>query len=256
MNPPIVFIHGMFMNPKSWDNWRQYFEKSGYETHAPAWPYHEGDPAQLQRQIHPLLGKLTLDEVISAMETYLAKLPQKPVLVGHSMGGLIVQVLVAKGLAQAGICIDSAAPNGMLSFEWSFLKSNLPVLNPLAGDKPFVMDERHFHYAFCNTLTPDQARQALADFAVPESRNVARSSTGKAGKIDVSKPHAPLLFIAGENDHIVPASLNEKNYRAYTDKTSRTDFKLFANRDHFICGEPGWQEVAGYVANWIPESAA
>jgi pimeloyl-ACP methyl ester carboxylesterase len=248
---PIVFIHGMFMNPQSWEGWIRFFEQRGYSCSAPTWPFHEGDPSTLRSSIPEALGKLKLHEVAAVFEKQIRALPEKPILIGHSMGGLITQLLVANDLAAAGICIDSAAPNGMLVAKWSFFKSNLPVINALKGSTPVLLSKKQFQYAFCNTMSEAESNAVWENYVVPESRNVARSSSGKDGKIDVTKPHAPLLFIAGENDHIIPAALNRKNHKAYTDRNSVADFKEFPGRTHFICGQQGWEEVATHVADWI-----
>lgn len=105
--------------------------------------------------------------------------------------------------------------------------------------------------AFCNTMTLEETEAVYKKFVVQDSRNVIRTSIKKDGKIDFNKPHAPLLFIAGEKDHLIPSSLNYKNYKSYKDKNSRTDFKEFPGRTHFICGQPNWEEVAEYISKWI-----
>jgi esterase/lipase len=151
----------------------------------------------------------------------------------------------------AGICIDPAPPKGIISFKWSFLKANLPTVNPFKGNSVCIPTVKWFHYAFCNTMTLTQTKIEYNIFVVPESRNIARSSTKTDGKIDFRKPHLPLLIIAGEKDHIIPASLNKKNFIAYKDKTSKTDFKEFQGRTHYICGQENWEEVADYIYNWI-----
>ena len=107
------------------------------------------------------------------------------------------------------------------------------------------------HYAFCNTLTLEQTEIEYNEFVVPESRNIPRSFIKNESKIDFSKPHNPLLIIAGEKDHIIPSSLNKKNFEAYKDKKSKTDFKEFAGRTHYICGQENWEEVATYISDWI-----
>jgi pimeloyl-ACP methyl ester carboxylesterase len=256
MSLDIVFVHGMFMNPKSWGDWSKFFTAKGHRCHAPAWPFHEGEPSALRASVPEGLGKLTLGEVVDALGKHVGGLGSKPVVVGHSMGGLITQRLVAQGRARAGVCIDSAPPKGVFTLSLSFLKSNLPVVNPLAGDAPYVMPPEHFHYTFCNTMTPDQSRAVYDAYAVPESRNVARGPTTDDGAIDFAKPHAPLLFIAGERDNIVPAALNRKNHAAYTDAGSRHDFKEFPGRTHWICGQEGWEEVATFVAEWIASATS
>jgi len=247
----IVFVHGMFMNPSCWADWRGYFGAKGYECHAPPYPFHDGDPATLRMNVDPRLGRLTFPEVVKSISDFIDTLPEQPILIGHSMGGLIVQKLIEDRRGVAGVCIDSAPPKGVTSFEWSFLWANLPTINPLKGPRPCVPSVGWFHYAFCNTMTLTETAIAYERFVVPESRNVPRSSTKSGGAINFTAPHAPLLFIAGEKDHIIPASLNRKNFEAYTDRSSRTDFKVFDGRTHYICAQAGWEEVAGYVADWV-----
>lgn len=247
----IVFIHGLFQNPQSWENWKKYFEAKGYTCYTPAYPYHSGKPADLRNSIDPLLGKLTFQKVIDTLASFIDSLPEKPILIGHSMGGLAVQKLMAMNKGVVGICIDSAPPKGVFSFKWSFLKANLPTINPLKGNSVCVPSVKWFQYAFCNTMTLEQTQKEYDLYLVPESRNIARSSTGKDGKIDFKKPHSPMLFIAGEKDHIIPSSLNRKNFEAYKDKNSKRDFIEFPGRTHYICGQENWEDVAAYCESWL-----
>jgi len=247
----IVFIHGLFMNPKSWESWIKYFEDKGFKCYAPAYPFHEGEPIELRKNINPKLGHLTFAEIVERFVTFIDNIPEKPILIGHSMGGLVVQKLIGMNKGIAGICIDSAPPKGLFSLKWSFLKANLPTINPLKGNSVCLPDIKWFHYAFCNTISIEQTQKEFNKFVVPESRNIPRSSTSNEGKIDFHKPHNPLLIIAGEKDNIIPSSLNKKNYQAYSDKNSIIDFKIFTNRTHYICGMQEWEEVAEYIFNWL-----
>lgn len=242
----------MFQNPKSWNKWVDFFAQRGYTCIAPAWPLHAGEPREL-RENPPLgLGDLKLDDVVTEIETLVLKNDQ-PIVIGHSVGGLIVQLLLSRNVASMGIAIDSIAPNAMIDFDWGFFKNSATIANPLKGDEPIYMDAKTFHSSFANTLTERDAEQAFYEFATHDSRNVLRDCMGSAGKIDLVLPHNPLLFIAGEKDEIVPPSLNEKNYKAYTYSGSVTTYREFPGRSHFICGEPGWEEVAQYVYQWIQE---
>ena len=249
----VVFIHCLFMNPKCWDSWIKYYETKGYRCYAPAYQFHEGEPAELRRNINPDLGNLTFGQVINSLTEFIDKLPEEPILIGHSIGGLAVQKLVGLNKGVAGICIDPAPPMGLFSTKWSFLKANLPTINPLKGNSVFLPDIKWFQYAFCNTMSIEQTEIEYNRFVVPESRNIARSSTMKDGRIDFRKPHNPLLIIAGEKDNIVPSSLNKKNFEAYKDKNSRTDFREFAGRTHYICGQQNWEEVALYIKEWLED---
>ena len=247
----IVFIHGLFMNPKSWEPWLKYFKTKGFTCYAPAYPFHAGDPVGLRKNRNAALGNLTFGQVIHSLVEFIDKLPEKPILVGHSMGGLAVQKLIELNKGVAGICIDTAPPKGIFSFRWSFLKANLPTINPLKGNSVCLPGVKWYQYAFCNTMTLEQTKIEYIKFVVPESRNIPRSSTKNEGKIDFNKPHNPLLIIAGEKDHIIPSSLNRKNFEAYTDKGSRIDFMQFPGRTHYICGQQNWEEVADYINGWI-----
>lgn len=251
MTRDVVFIHGMFMSHRSWGNWVEFFTARGFRCHSPAWPGHEGEPADLRRSPPEILRKLTLGDVVQFHRTFIAGLGEKPLLVGHSVGGLITQRLINEGLAVAGAALDSAPPQGIFAAKWSFLKSNLPVVNPLAGDAPYLFTLEQFHYAFCNTLTLDETRAVYDRYVVPESRNVARSVAGPDGKIDFARPHAPLLLIGGERDNIVPWELNQKNFAAYRHAESTTEFKLFPGRTHYLCGQEGWEEIARFVHDWL-----
>lgn len=256
MSSTIVFIHGMFLTPKSWERWIAFFETRGYRCLAPAWPLHEGEAAILREQVPPGLGELGLDTVIDHFAQIAAGEADKPILIGHSMGGLIVQQLVARGLGTAGVCISSLAPNMMLSLDWGFFRNSVAIMNPLMGHKPFIMSVEMFHHNFCNTLTGDEARAAFDDFVVHESRKVLRDGMGHAGHLELNRPHAPLLFIAGERDVMIPDQLNRKNAEAYTDSGSISDFQDFAGRDHFICNEPGWQGPASFIEGWLEANVA
>ena len=247
----IVFIHGIFANSMIWEPWIKFFKAKGYQCYAPSYPYHEGNPVELRKDVNKRLGKLTFKVVTESLSVFIDNLPEKPILIGYSMGGLAVQKLIEKNKGLAGICIASAPPTGIISFKWSFIRSNLPVINPLKGNSICTPSIKWFHYAVCNTFTFEQTKIEYDKFIVPESRNVPRGSIKKEGKINFEKPHKPLLFIAAEKDHIIPASLVRKNYKAYKSKSSRIEFKEFKGRTHYICGQKNWVEVAVFINNWI-----
>jgi pimeloyl-ACP methyl ester carboxylesterase len=247
----LVFIHGLFMNPKSWQTWMSYFEAKGYRSYAPSYPFHEGEPSELRKDISPQLARLTFEQVIASLVSFIDKIPEQPIFIGHSMGGLAVQRLIELGKGAAGICIDTAPPKGIFTYKWSFIRANLPTVNPLKGDSVFLPSVSWYRYAFCNTMSLEQTEIEYNKFVVPESRKLARSSASNQGKVDFMKPHKPLLFIAGEKDHIVPSSLNKKNFEAYKDTGSRKDFRQFPGRTHYICGQPNWEEIAQYCLDWI-----
>lgn len=247
----IVLIHGMFMNPLCWEKWIPHYEARGYKVIAPAWPRRDRSVEEL-RKAHPdpELPKLKLNDIVEQMVSVIQALDEKPAIMGHSMGGLVVQLLLQHDLAVAGVAIDPAPPAGVFTTEWSFIKSNMPAINPFLLNQPVMMRFEHFQYAFANTLPLNEQRDAYDRYMVPESRGVPTSSLGAAGKVDFQRPRRPLLITAGEKDHIIPASLNRSNYNKYKG-TFVTDFKEFAGRDHFLIASRGWEEIADYCLNWL-----
>lgn len=251
MKPKIIFIHGMFLNPRCWENWMPYFEALGYPCEAPAWPLHDGEPVELRQQLPPGLGKLTLLELHLHYRDIIHKETSPPVVIGHSLGGLLAQKLMAEGIVRAGVGICSVAPNRMLAADWGFLRNSASITNPFAGDDPYLMTPEGFHQNFANTLNDAESLSAFERYAVHESRQVLRDILGNEGEITMNAPHAPLLLIGAEKDEIIPNSLVRRNAHAYSDERSHTEYAEFTGRGHFICGEPGWEEVAGKIANWL-----
>jgi len=251
----IVLIHGMFMNPLCWENWIPRYQAKGYKVVAPAWPGRD-QPIEMLRKNHPDpgLAKLKLTDVVDQMAKIIKSLDEKPAIIGHSMGGLVVQLLLQQDMAVAGVAIDPAPPLGVFTASFSFLKSNLPAINPFLLNRPALMSFEHFQYAFVNTLPLIEQQAAYDRYVVPESRRVPTQSLTAAAKVDFKKPHPPLLITAGEKDHIIPASLNRTNFNKYKASPSQTDFKEFARRDHFLIGERGWEEVADYTLAWLEKA--
>jgi pimeloyl-ACP methyl ester carboxylesterase len=249
----IVFIHGMYMNNLCWEHWVEYFGSKGYKCLAPAWPGRD-QPVDTLRTLHPdpQLGKLTLSMVIESVIDAIKSLNEKPVLIGHSMGGLVVQVLLQKDLAAAGVAIDSAPPRGVFSTKWPFLRSNWPHITPFVSQgSPIEMSFERFQYTFVNMLPLRDQWAAYHRYVVPESRRVPRGSL--TARVDFRKAHAPLLFIAGSSDNLIPASLTRSNHARYRKSPSVTDFKEFSGRTHFTIGQQGWEEVADYVFGWLSD---
>lgn len=252
INRDVVFIHGLHENAHSWNLWKVYFEQKGYTCHTPDYPYHSGNPSCLRQNPNPNLASLRFRDIVAHCSNFIDTLSNKqPILIGHSMGGLVVQKLIAEKKGTMGICITTASPKGILSLKWSFVKSNLGTVNPLMGNSIFLGSKAWFHYAICNTLTREQSDKIYENAVIPEGRNIPRSSRLQDGKIDFNKPHRPILFISAEKDHIIPMRLNIKNFNAYKDTNSIKEFKCFEGKSHCLCVADGWEEIADFVSEWI-----
>lgn len=247
----IVLIHGLFVNNTSWANWKTYFENQGYTVHTPANPGHEGNPADLRKNIHLGLTKVGFEDVVNNIVKLIDTLPEKPIVIGHSLAGLVVQKLIELDKAVAGVSIDGAPPKNVLA-PWQTIKMVLPVVNPFKTGTAYEGTREWYHKAFFNNYTKSESDAFYDEIAVPESRKIAWDSLLKPfAKVDFRKAHNPLLFIGGENDAIFPAAFTKKIAGSYKDKNSTVDFKAFAGRSHFIAGEKDWEEVAEYTLNWI-----
>lgn len=244
----VIFIHGMFVTPLCWRGWIDRFNARGILCEAPPWPHHDASPAELRAR-HPsgALGRLTLPDLVAHFEAIVKQQPSPPVLVGHSLGGLIVQLLVNRGLGAKGVAINSGPPKGVLVLRWSMLRANWPLF---FGSEPFLMSEAQWRYAFDNTSTKEEAHAHYEAQHVPESKRVGRGAL--AATIDWHKAHAPLLFTGGSADHIIPPAVNEANVKKYQHAGSRVDYKLFDGRSHYtILDGKGWEEVCDFVGDWI-----
>lgn len=254
----IVFITGAFVSNSCWNEWRTYFESKGYTCYAPAWPYKDASVDSLRvAQPNPEIASIRLTQLAAYYAEFVQKLPEKPILIGHSLGGLITQLLLQQELAAAGVAIHSVPPQGVITFKWSFFRSvwgPLGLFTPL--DESFLMSFSQWQYAFTNGMPLAQQRAAYEQFVIPESKRVARDGLTKAAKVDFDRPHAPLLFVAGSTDHIIPASLNHSNFKRYQHRGSVTEYKEFTGRNHFVLGQPTWQQDAAFILNWLGQQTA
>lgn len=250
----IVFITGAFVSHNGWDAWKDYYESKGYTCLAPPWPFKDGSPQELRNRKpnDTDLAALRFTELVNHYATIISNLPEKPIVIGHSLGGLIVQILVNRELVSAGVALHSAPPKGVLSFEWSFLKSIWKPLGYLtSAKKTHLMSLDEWKYAFTNGMSPEEQADSYEKNAIPESKRVLRDTLTNAAKIDFFKMHPPLLFISGTADNIMPASLNYHNYLRYDRNNYVTDYKEFKGKNHFVLGLPSWQEEANYILDWL-----
>lgn len=257
----IVFVTGAFVSHHCWDEWQLYFQSKGYQTVATPWPYKEG-PVQELRDKHPSgnegLTKLTLSDVIDSYAKVIKSFPEKPIVIGHSLGGLMTQILLNRDLAAAAAAIHPVPPLGVFPYEFSFLKAGWRSLGLFTSmKKTYLMSFKTWQYAFVNGMPLADQNAAYDMLTIPESKRVARGGLTTAAKVDFKKAHSPLLIMAGSEDNIIPAHLNNRNYKAYKQRAdSVLDYKLMNGRNHYVLGQPGWEANAEYVLNWIESQFA
>ena len=246
----IVLIHGNFVNNTSWTEWKLYYEQKGYTVYTPANPGHEGNPADLRARVHPTLVKTGFIDVVMNIAQLIDTLPEKPLIIGHSMAGMAVQKLVEMNKAIAAVSIDGAPPKNVFP-PFSTIKMVLPAFGFFSFKKYFMGSHYWYNKAFFNTLPEAEREKAFDAIAVPESYKVSRQLVlNSFSNIDFKKPHVPLLFIGGEKDNIFPHTLTKMIAGKYRDKNSSVDIKIFEGKSHFICSEPGWEKVADYILSW------
>ena len=256
-NTPIVLIHGLWMTPLSWEWWIDRYEQKGHLVVAPSWPGLEGGVEQIRRT-GSSLASVGINEIVNHYTRIISALEQPPIIMGHSFGGAFTQILLDRGLGAAGVAIDSAAVKGVLTLPPSTLRSGWPALKNPANRKRLVpLSLKQFRYRFTNVLTDQQTKAAYDRYYVPgPGRILFQAATANfnpkaATRVDFRKSdRVPLLFIAGERDHVSPPGLNRANFRHYRKSKAITEFKEFPGRCHFIVGQDGWQEVADYALTW------
>ncbi|MVM31393.1 alpha/beta fold hydrolase [Spirosoma sp. HMF4905] len=255
----VVFVTGAFVSNSGWDEWRTYFESKGYNTIAPAWPFKDGTAAELRaRQPNDTdLANLSLAELVDHYANIVASYAEKPIVIGHSLGGLITQIIVNRDLAAAGVAIHSVPPQGVFPYEFSFLKAGWKALGIFTDlEETYLMSFEDWQYAFVNDMPLDEQKAAYEANTIPESKKVARGGLTSAAHVDFDKPHAPLLLTSGSIDNIIPAHLNNRNYEAYKkDNGSVLNYKEFEGRNHFVVGQPTWKEDADYILAWLDKNA-
>jgi pimeloyl-ACP methyl ester carboxylesterase len=253
----IVLVHGLWVTPLCWQPFRRYFENQGHEVIAPAWPGIRGEVAEMRRDPSSFNG-VGARRVVEHYAKVIRDLPVPPIIMGHSYGGCITQMLIDRGLGAAGVAIDSVPPKGILVLPLSTNLALLPaLLHPRTYRATFLFSFEKWWKVFANTLPEAEARAAYAEQAIPAPGRaifqaaLANFTPNAATAVNFRNPkRAPLLFIGGEEDVIMPASLSRKIARKHQASPCVTDYKEFPGRSHYIIAESGWQEVADYALTW------
>jgi pimeloyl-ACP methyl ester carboxylesterase len=253
--PIIVFITGAVVTANCWDNWLAFFEAAGYTCYAPCHP-HKSAPATVLRGQHPHspIAQNGLPDVLKVYADFIAQLPRKPIVIGHSYGGLIAQLMLQQGTVAAGVAIESAPPRGVVVWNWALFRAVLPMLGLFSSRKTtFMPNFGQWQSAIANGLPLADQRAAYENLAAPESKKLIRDVFSRHARVDFSQPHAPLLFLAGGSDRLMPAALNRANFRRYQHAGSITDYQELPGRSHALLGQPTWREDAALVLRWLQE---
>lgn len=254
----IVLIHGLWMTSLVWERWVEYYRRPGYEVVAPAYPGLDAGVQALRADPAPI-EKLTITDTADHYEAVIRGLETPPIIVGHCFGGVLVQLMLDRGLGAAGVAIHSVPVHGVDFPTLPEIGAHLPPIEPPSkGARAVELTVEQFRYAFMNGGTSEEALDAYDRYHVPAPPRILwdgildnRSPDGPT-TIDFSKPdRAPLLFIAGTADHLTPSSVNRSNYERYASASDAVvAFEEFPGRSHFTLGEAGWQDVADYALRW------
>jgi pimeloyl-ACP methyl ester carboxylesterase len=260
-NPTIVLIHGLWMTPRSWEHWIAHYERKGYEVIAPAYPGLEVEVEALREDPSPIAA-LTVPDTVAHLEGIIRGLDRPPFIMGHSFGGVLTQILLDHGLGAAGVAIDSVPAEGIRKVPLSQIRASFPVLdNPANRHRAVPFTLKQFEYAFTNTLSEEESAAAYDRYHVAAPGawvwgGVLANFTPGHQETWVNfhnSERVPLLFIAGGEDHIMPAEVNRSNAEHYAKSGAHTDYHEFAGRSHFTVGQPGWEDVADFALDWCNE---
>ncbi|WYZ43964.1 hypothetical protein EsH8_VII_000400 [Colletotrichum jinshuiense] len=262
IKPPILLIHGLWMTPMCWEYWIPFFEKKGFEVHAPGWPGVDGRTHEEIRADPEPVALYRIEDIVDYYEAIIKKLPEPPIIISHSFGGLFAQILLSRGLGAAGIAVCPAQPANIITIPLTTIRAAFPILaRPLHATSPIPISESHFHYCFGNLLTEKESKRMWERYCIPaDSRVLWQLATnvmsGQAAPNHVQfdkHDRAPLLLVGAERDHIVPPKTVKKEFKAYNGPAV-VKYKEFEGRSHGLLFQKGWEEVASYITEFIDEN--
>jgi non-heme chloroperoxidase len=259
---PVVFVHGLWLLPSSWDRWATLFEEAGYTALTPGWP---DDPATVEEaNAKPeVFANKTVGQVADHFAEIIGTLKNKPAVIGHSFGGLLAQMLAGRGLSAVSVAIDPAPFRGVLPLPISALKAASPVLgNPANRHRAVPLTYEQFRYAFANAVSEDEAKELHETYAVPTpgaplfQAAAANLNPWTEVKVDTKNPNrGPLLITSGERDHTVPRAIAKASYKKQKGNEGVTEFVEIPNRGHSLTIDSGWLEVADKALAFVQRFA-
>jgi non-heme chloroperoxidase len=260
---PVVFVHGLWLLPSSWDRWADLFETAGYVALTPGWP---DDPETVaEASEHPeVFAHKSIGQVADHFAGIIGALAVKPAVIGHSFGGLLTQILAGRGLAAVSVAVDPAPFRGVLPLPISALRSARPALgNPANRNRAVPLTYDQFRYAFANAVSEDEAKELYETFAVPASglplfqAAAANLNPWTEAKVDTGNPgRGPLLLISGEKDHTVPWAITNASYKLQQRNSGVTEITEMPGRGHALTIDSGWREVAETALAFVQRFAA
>jgi len=255
----IVLVHGFWMTPRSWEDWKARYEAQGFRVLTPAYPGFEVEVEALNADPSPV-ARVTAPQIVAHLESVVAGLDSPPIIIGHSAGGAFTQVLLDHGHGAAGVALNSAPTEGVRTIPLSQVRSTFPVLrSPANRHKAVPLSFDQFRYAFTNVgFTPEQARRVYERYAIPAPGGILWSSVlanFQPGPQDIwvdyqNAGRAPLLFLSGGEDHIMPPSVQSSNAAKYHGAGTVTEHETYPGRAHLMTAQEGWEEVADRALEW------
>ncbi|MEV4629810.1 alpha/beta hydrolase [Micromonospora sp. NPDC049523] len=263
---PIVLIHGLWMTPRSWDTWAERFRSSGHDVIVPGWPGIDNRTVEDVRSNPGPIKGIGIKQITDNYQRIIQALPRRPIIMGHSFGGLIAELLADRGLGVAYVAVGPAATAGITKTPLSTLRTALPILaNPFRKNGATSLSKRHFHFTFGNDLPRAESDRLWDQYAVNSYNRVmfegvssARDEKHGVTRVDYARvDRAPLLVITGEKDNVTPPAIGRAVVAKYHSTNSPTivEYKEYPRRTHRLVSQTGWEEIADYALNWAQAHA-
>ncbi len=255
---PVVFIHGLWIHSAAWAPWAELYREAGYEPLTPGWPG-DGPSVEATRHGASAVAGHGLADIAEHYTKIIVDLPQRPVVVGHSFGGLIAQQLLTSGLATHAVAIDPGPPKGVTKVPLSQIRAALPVLRAKSNrDSAVSLTERQFRYSFANALSKAEAHELFGRWTIPgpgkplfEATSAKKDPNSPATVDTTTSDRGPLLITGGGKDHQVPEVVTRLAYQLYANSRAITDYHVFPDRGHSLVIDSGWRDVADYTLTWL-----